>query len=285
MDAKRYEQEFWDHEYASHGGVRERFYEEINEVAWEDIRRKVWPLAGKRVAFVGCGTAAVPTARMRREGAHVIAMDISPEAVRRIRQYPHYDGRGEMMPIVGDAERLPLADESVDVVLGKAIVHHLDIDRFAAESVRILRPGGRFVFWEPMGTNPVINLVRYLTPHLRVPTEHPLVTGQLRRLGTYFDEFRCEYHLCTSLMTIPLFWWGLRRAPVWLLRRLDAMDERWCRLSECIRHLAWIVAISGRKAGGAVRPEDGDPHGPALRASVGGSTRPVTPLSIRKATP
>ncbi|MGB9625574.1 MAG: class I SAM-dependent methyltransferase [Phycisphaerae bacterium] len=254
MDAKRYEQQFWDREYTEGCGFRERFYEEINELAWDDIFRTAWPLTGKTVAFIGCGTACGPVATMRRRGARVIAMDISPEAVRQVRDYPRYDGRGSMVPLVGDAERLPLANDSVDVVLGKAIVHHLDVRRFAREAARILRPGGRLIFWEPLGTNPIINLVRDLTPGLRVPTEHPLVPAHLKQLSDCFDDFRCEYHLCTSLIALPLFWLGLRRVPVRVLRRLDRIDQRWCRLSEPLRNLAWVVAISGRKPAAGQEP-------------------------------
>ena len=46
-----------------------------------------------------------------------------------------------------DAENLPFADASVDIVYGYAFVHHLpDLDRFLAETARVLRPGGRAVF-------------------------------------------------------------------------------------------------------------------------------------------
>ncbi len=247
MSDKRHEQEFWDREYSEGGGFRERFYGEINEIAWEDIYRKAQPLRGRRVAFVGCGTAIGPVRSMRREGADVVALDISAEAVRQVRDYPHYGGDGGMIPIVADAERLPLADGSCDVVLGKAIVHHLDLDLFGAEVRRILRPGGRFVFWEPLGTNPVINLFRHFTPQMRVPTEHPFTPEHLRQFGRHFEDFGCEYHLCTSLATLPLFWWGLQRAPVWLLRRLDGVDLRWGRLFEKVRQFAWVVAIWGRR--------------------------------------
>lgn len=46
-----------------------------------------------------------------------------------------------------DAERLPFPDESFDLVLGHAVLHHIpDIDRAAAEFLRVLRPGGTAVF-------------------------------------------------------------------------------------------------------------------------------------------
>src|SRR3979411_729678 len=46
-----------------------------------------------------------------------------------------------------DAESLPFADHSFDLVLGHAVLHHLpDLRRAFAEFHRVLRPGGRLVF-------------------------------------------------------------------------------------------------------------------------------------------
>jgi ubiquinone/menaquinone biosynthesis C-methylase UbiE len=46
-----------------------------------------------------------------------------------------------------DAESLPFADQSFDLVLGHAVLHHLpDLRRAFAEFHRVLRPGGRIVF-------------------------------------------------------------------------------------------------------------------------------------------
>src|SRR3984893_13671630 len=46
-----------------------------------------------------------------------------------------------------DAESLPFADSSFDLVLGHAVLHHLpDLPRAFAEFHRVLRPGGRIAF-------------------------------------------------------------------------------------------------------------------------------------------
>lgn len=48
---------------------------------------------------------------------------------------------------VADAEFLPIASDSVDLVVGHAVLHHIpDIETAMREVIRILRPGGRFVF-------------------------------------------------------------------------------------------------------------------------------------------
>lgn len=48
---------------------------------------------------------------------------------------------------VADAERLPYDDAMFDVVVGHAVLHHIpDLDVAFREVLRVLRPGGRFVF-------------------------------------------------------------------------------------------------------------------------------------------
>jgi SAM-dependent methyltransferase len=48
---------------------------------------------------------------------------------------------------VADAEALPFEDESFDLVIGHAVLHHIpDVELTMREVLRVLKPGGRFVF-------------------------------------------------------------------------------------------------------------------------------------------
>lgn len=48
---------------------------------------------------------------------------------------------------VADAERIPYPDNSFDLVVGHAVLHHIpDVEAAFREVLRVLKPGGRFVF-------------------------------------------------------------------------------------------------------------------------------------------
>ena len=48
---------------------------------------------------------------------------------------------------VADAETIPYEDATFDLVVGHAVLHHIpDVERALREVLRVLKPGGRFVF-------------------------------------------------------------------------------------------------------------------------------------------
>jgi SAM-dependent methyltransferase len=72
--------------------------------------------------------------------------DISPGMVRTLNANAQRLGL-DVKTARADAESLPFADESFDLVLGHAVLHHLpDLERAFGEFHRVLKPGGRMVF-------------------------------------------------------------------------------------------------------------------------------------------
>src|SRR6185312_7090278 len=75
------------------------------------------------------------------------ATDILPGMLAQLTATPEAHGLDSVTTVVTEAEALPFADESFDLVLGHAVLHHIpDLDRAFAEFKRVLRPGGRVVF-------------------------------------------------------------------------------------------------------------------------------------------
>ena len=110
---------------------------------------------GARVADLGCGSG-VFTDLLSKQGYQAIGLDISPKLIELgRRKYPGIEF------LEGDAENLPFADASFDGVLLGGLVHHFpDPSRCAAEVYRVLRPGGRFVAFDPNRMNPFMWLYR-----------------------------------------------------------------------------------------------------------------------------
>jgi ubiquinone/menaquinone biosynthesis C-methylase UbiE len=104
-----------------------------------------WPYAN--ALEIGCGTGFFLLNLMQ---AGVIAKghvtDISPgmvEAALRNARSLDLDVTGR----VGDAETIPYDDATFDLVVGHAMLHHVpDVEQALREVLRVLRPGGRFVF-------------------------------------------------------------------------------------------------------------------------------------------
>ncbi|GAG42520.1 unnamed protein product, partial [marine sediment metagenome] len=136
-------------------------------------------------------------------------------------------------------------DGSFTVAVGKAIVHHLDVPRFMKEIRRVCTPGGRIVFCEPLGTNPLINLFRRLTPGLRVPGERPLKPKDIREIEKHCKAVRVDYAECFTAVSFPWYFLGLQRIGHVLYRTSRAAESALFRLIPPTRWLAWTVTIVG----------------------------------------
>ena len=122
-------------------------------------------LDGRRVLEYGCGLGKL-TVLLARSGAKVTSFDLSEASVEMARRRAELNGVADRIEfVVASGEDLPFADDSFDRVVGKAILHHLDPEIGARELARVLAPGGRATFSEPLGTNPFLVLARKYVPY------------------------------------------------------------------------------------------------------------------------
>jgi len=96
---------------------------------------------------IGAGTGYF-TLNLMQAGVvgEAVCSDISPGMLAALQANARRLGLAVKTQVT-DAERLPFADESFDLVLGHAVLHHIpDLDRAFTEFHRVLRPGGMLVF-------------------------------------------------------------------------------------------------------------------------------------------
>ncbi|KHO27126.1 SAM-dependent methlyltransferase [Mycolicibacterium setense] len=95
------------------------------------------PEGANDVLDLGAGTGKLTT-RLVERGLNVIAVDPIPEMLELLS-----NSLPDTPALLGTAEEIPLADNSVDAVLVAQAWHWFDPDRAVKEVSRVLRPGGR----------------------------------------------------------------------------------------------------------------------------------------------
>ncbi len=98
-----------------------------------------------RVLDLGCGPGIV-TEALAIETGQVIALDLSPEMIRRARQRCEEAGQKNVRFTIGKAEKLPFHNASFDVIVTRLTIHHFpDPEAALSEMIRVLKPSGKIV--------------------------------------------------------------------------------------------------------------------------------------------
>ncbi|WP_182870604.1 class I SAM-dependent methyltransferase [Stieleria mannarensis] len=248
---KAYEEQYWDKKMSGGGKLlfRRHWYKQYNRYLWQSVLKELGDLEGRKVLFVGCGSSASAAKDLASRGADVWCNDISPASLDQLMKHPFGDLAERIHPVVSDAENTPFEDDFFDAVVGTAIVHHLDIPKFFDEVRRVCRPGARFVFSEPLGTNPLIELFRLVTPSLRVPTEHPIRPSDLKYFRENCESFRMLGEGFLSALSFPVFFVGWKSAGHAVYRATHAAELGLFRVLTPARWLAWSAIFSGQLRG------------------------------------
>jgi ubiquinone/menaquinone biosynthesis C-methylase UbiE len=137
------------HEYDAKWGI------DFGGIGQDQVRAKlVKALGGGEVGRfddaleIGSGTGYF-SLNLMQQGlvGRLTATDISPGMLAQLASTAAGLGLDDVTTVVTEAETLPFDDESFDLVLGHAVLHHIpDLDRAFAEFKRVLRPGGSIVF-------------------------------------------------------------------------------------------------------------------------------------------
>src|SRR5947207_2026750 len=194
-----WDQHIHDLEITQHPVGSRGFFDDLDQYHFEKLHHLLrlvdfngWP--GRSVLEVGCG-AGVDLVRFARGGAEVCGVDLTEAAIALARA--NFSQRGLTGRFeVADAERLPFAGNTFDLVYAHGVVQYTASPQtLVNECYRVLKPGGQAVFqvynrisW----LNALSKLMKVGLEHADAPVLLTFSAGEFRRLLGKFRDVRIE---------------------------------------------------------------------------------------------
>jgi len=170
----------------------------------ELVVERLEPGPGDRWLDLATGTGAVAE-RAAAAGAQVTGLDLAPVLIETAKERAGERGL-EIEYVVGDAERLELADASFDKVSSTCgIMFAPDHEAAAGELARVTKPGGRIALanWTPQGG--LAQMFKVMAPYMAAPPpSSPFDWGDESRVRELLGEsFELELEEHVSTLTVP----------------------------------------------------------------------------------
>ena len=236
-----HEEETFHDQMAEHDTRGGYFYEwGLSAEAIEFAHRLLGDVRGKRVLDYGCG-AGRESVWLAQSGAYVVAIDISQRMVESTLKKAATEGVGDRVTAIKMyGESLRFDNETFDLVFGVSVIHHVNIDLAGPEIARVLKPGGKAVFVEPLNYNPIINFFRKMTPQRRTKTETPLTYRDIERLARSFRDFKTYEFNLVNIIAVTFPWKPLFSAT---LKLSTQVDHFLLSRFPALRKYCWITVV------------------------------------------
>jgi SAM-dependent methyltransferase len=250
------EKEFYD-ELVLEGSSARRLLDRFSDGFYEKGKRgRLWrsfwetaDLNGAVVLDYGCGRGGF-SQMLAGLGARVYGIDISPQLIGNARAYSSSEGgngsSGSVQFVISDAHQTPFPDNFFDYVLGNGALHHLNLDKAFAEILRILKPGGKARFMEPMYNHPLLWSLRRLTPQIHTADEKPLCWAEMEKPKILFRVYSHEEHFLFSVCAAPAHLLGKSFA-LFVIDKIDRADQLMMRIVPRLRRFAWYTVLEMEK--------------------------------------
>lgn len=196
---------------------------------------------GREVLDLGCG-AGYSTLELARLGAKVTALDLSAQGLTATTERIAKAGLAEQVVTVrSSVEQLPFANDSFDLVFAQNFLMHVSAPAVGQEAWRVLKPGGKAVFIEPLAHHPLVRLYRKLFSSYKVTQPRWCTRSDLVELAAPFARSETQmfylFSVLASANSIQSRPWLLK--PAWAI--LNGADQVITRTVPTSRQLGWVA--------------------------------------------
>lgn len=225
------------------------------------ILKQLGDITGKKLLDLGCG-AGENSVYFAKKGALCVATDYSPGMVEVALKLAETNGV-KIEGCTANAMELEFPDNTFDIVYASNLLHHLPEPKLAIREMhRVLKPGGKACFWEPLKHNPVINVYRRMATKVRTEDETPLDINIVKFVNSLYSEVAYDTFWLATLWIFLRFYLIERVHPnkerYWKkiiieqarlepeYRRLENLDNLLKKLPG-MKRFAWNLAVVARK--------------------------------------
>lgn len=217
LERERQFHDFWATAIDVEGIRVQDYFESCTAPENRFILQQMGEMSGKRLLDLGCG-AGENSVYFAKKGALCVAADYSSGMVKVALQLAAANSV-EIEGCTANAMALDFPDNTFDFVYASNLLHHLPNPKLAIREMhRVLKPGGKACFWDPLKHNPIINVYRRIATKVRTEDETPLDIDIVNFVKSHFSE-----------MTYDTFW----LATLWiflqfyLIEKVDPNQERY----------------------------------------------------------
>lgn len=210
----------------------EGFYDSLADADYERILDTADRVAAPAAILeIGCGSGAFGLRLQKRFGS---TTNVGPDvSLNLLNQHP-------FLPVLGNGQSLPFADQSFDLVGACAALHHIhNLEHTLSEVFRCLKPAGHVIFVEPNADHPYRRVVvdgGFLRDWFLKTSDESIFPTDLLTMMNAIGFKQTSFRYSTFQNRQPSL---LGRMQWWIAR------PRWHRTLERFVH-PWFVLVSER---------------------------------------
>lgn len=197
-------------------------------------------LTDKHVLDLACGVG-YSTQELAGRGAWVFPLDLSAQGLRKtLQRLERAKLAGKVAAVRSSVEQIPFANESIEAVFAQNFLMHVNPELVGREVWRVLKPGGRAIFVEPLSHHPLIKFYRTLFSSYKGIKPKWTRREDLALLARPFSYTKTSgFYLLTALASV-----GFIQKRHWLLKPtftvLHGLDRLLLKVFPGLEKYTWV---------------------------------------------